>query len=209
MDEAIFSTINDYFTNTITSFGATARGVDWNSETAQEIRFTELIKLLPAHRKFSLNDYGCGYGALLSHLRENKFEVDYKGLDCVEAMIDEAKKTHAGEPDCHFICDKNFSTVSDYTVASGVFNARGNISNSEWTEYVCDSLRKISQISSLGFGFNMLTKYSDAERMRADLYYADPCFFFDFCKRNFARNVALLHDYGQYEFTMLVRKDTI
>jgi hypothetical protein len=30
---------------------------------------------------------------------------------------------------------------------------------------------------------------------------------FDICKRKFSRNVALLHDYGLYEFTILVRKD--
>jgi hypothetical protein len=55
----------------------------------------------------------------------------------------------------------------------------------------------------------MLTKYSDAERMagRPDLFYGDPLFFFDFCKRNFSRNVALLHDYGLYDFTIIVRKD--
>ena len=32
-------------------------------------------------------------------------------------------------------------------------------------------------------------------------------FFFDFCKRNFSRNVALLHDYGLYDFTIIVRKN--
>jgi hypothetical protein len=30
--------------------------------------------------------------------------------------------------------------------------------------------------------------------------------FFDHCKRNFSRQVALLHDYGLWEFTILVRK---
>jgi hypothetical protein len=55
----------------------------------------------------------------------------------------------------------------------------------------------------------MLTKYSDADRMRGDLYYGDPAFFFDHCKRSFSRNVALLHDYGLYEFTILVRPDEL
>ena len=42
--------------------------------------------------------------------------------------------------------------------------------------------------------------------MRPDLYYADPCELFDRCKRRYSRNVALLHDYDLYEFTILVRK---
>ena len=42
--------------------------------------------------------------------------------------------------------------------------------------------------------------------MKDHLFYADPCFFFDHCKKHFSKNVALLHDYGMYEFTILVRK---
>lgn len=42
--------------------------------------------------------------------------------------------------------------------------------------------------------------------MKDYLYYADPCFLFDHCKRNYSDRVALLHDYGLYEFTMLVTK---
>lgn len=42
--------------------------------------------------------------------------------------------------------------------------------------------------------------------MRDYLYYADPCAVFDYCKRHYSRNVALLYDYQQYEFTSLVRK---
>jgi hypothetical protein len=53
----------------------------------------------------------------------------------------------------------------------------------------------------------MLTSYSDPEHMVDRLFYGDPCFYFDWCKRNLSRNVALLHDYGLYEFTILVRFD--
>jgi len=65
----------------------------------------------------------------------------------------------------------------------------------------------MNQKSKRGFSFNMLTKYSDKEYMRDDLYYADPLFILDFCKRNFSKNVSLLHDYGLYEFTILVRME--
>ena len=42
--------------------------------------------------------------------------------------------------------------------------------------------------------------------MRPDLYYADPCFLFDYCKTHFSKDVAILHDYGMYDFTLIVRK---
>jgi hypothetical protein len=51
-----------------------------------------------------------------------------------------------------------------------------------------------------------LTSYSDEDKMRAHLYYTDPTWAFDLCKRRYSRHVALLHDYGLYEFTILVRK---
>ena len=71
------------------------------------------------------------------------------------------------------------------------------------------TLRNMDKLCSKGFSFNMLTKYSDTDRMaeRPDLFLGDPLLYFDFCKRNFSRDVALLHDYGLYDFTILVRKD--
>ncbi len=57
-----------------------------------------------------------------------------------------------------------------------------------------------------GFAFNALTSYSDIEFRRDDLYYADPLFWFDYCKTNISKYVALLHDYPEYDFTIIVRK---
>ena len=42
--------------------------------------------------------------------------------------------------------------------------------------------------------------------IRDSLYYADPMYLFDYCKRHFAKDVALLHDYSLYDFTLIVRK---
>jgi len=76
-------------------------------------------------------------------------------------------------------------------------------------QYVLDTVSELDRLSNKGFAFNILTSYSDADLMRSDLFYADPCYFFDYCKRNFSKQVALLHDYGLYEFTILVRKENI
>jgi hypothetical protein len=64
----------------------------------------------------------------------------------------------------------------------------------------------MDEISTRGFSFNVLTSYSDEDKKRDYLYYADPLFLFDYCKRHFSRKVALLHDYPIYEFSILVRK---
>jgi hypothetical protein len=95
----------------------------------------------------------------------------------------------------------------DYAVVSGTFNMKLDADFDAWTKIVIEALHQMDAHTSKGFSFNMLTKYSDADRMRPDLYYADPLFFFDYCKCNFSKNVALLHDYKLYDFTILVRKD--
>jgi hypothetical protein len=92
-------------------------------------------------------------------------------------------------------------------VVSGTFNMKLDASQEDWTELVVENITRMNEHSQKGFSFNLLTKYSDPEYMRPDLYYADPGFFFDYCKRHFSKNVAVLHDYGLYDFTILVRKD--
>ena len=96
--------------------------------------------------------------------------------------------------------------MSDYAVASGIFNVRLGRADADWKAYLTDSLDTLDRTSDKGFAFNCLTSYSDADKMRGYLYYADPCEIFDLCKRRYSRNVALLHDYDLYEFTILVTK---
>ena len=177
--------------------------MDWNSAEAQELRFAQLLRVVRSDGRFSLNDYGCGYGALASYLDERGADVDYRGFDVSERMIERARGLHPGR---RFTTDAAQVQPADYTVASGVFNLRLDVEDEAWRRYVLDTLAAIDAVSTRGFAFNMLTSWSDADRMRPDLYYGDPAFFFGHCKARYSRNVALLHDYDLYEFTIVVRK---
>jgi hypothetical protein len=53
----------------------------------------------------------------------------------------------------------------------------------------------------------MLSIHSDADKREASLHYADPARIFDWCKREITPDVALFHDYGQWDFTVLLRMD--
>ena len=121
-------------------------------------------------------------------------------------MIDIARRKHLGNPDAKFLISSSPNQLSDYSIASGIFNVRQGRSNDEWLDYIKNTLEVLNEASRLGFAFNCLTSYSDADKMSNHLYYADPCVIFDICKRRYSQNVALLHDYGIYEFTILVRK---
>jgi len=196
-----------YFDKRIQEHGASPRGVDWNGEPAQSIRFDQLLKVIEGSAPFSLLDYGCGYGALADYLAEKAYQVKYYGFDILESAIETARKVHAAKTNCTFFLDKSQLIACDYLVASGVFNFRGDQPWESWNKYVASVLREFNTLSRLGFSSNFLTKYSDADKMRPDLYYADPMYLFDYCKRNFSKNVALLHDYRLYDFTLIVRKD--
>jgi hypothetical protein len=121
-------------------------------------------------------------------------------------MIVQARELHKGREYCDFLTDESLLKVADYTLASGIFNVKLQNSIRKWEDYILNVLKRIDELSEKGFSFNLLTQYSDAERMRPELYYADPCYLFDYCKRHFSRNIAILHDYNLYEFTIIVRK---
>lgn len=196
-----------YYAEKLAEHGDTPRGVDWNSEESQTVRFTQLCKVIsPQVSEFSLNDLGCGYGALLDYLRNIHPTFTYLGVDVVPGMIAAASQRHSAARHARFIASSEPDRTAEYGVASGIFNVRQGRSEAEWFDYVQDTLDILDRTSRFGFSFNCLTAYSDADKKRDYLYYADPCRLFDLCKRRYSRQVALLHDYGLYEFTILVRK---
>jgi SAM-dependent methyltransferase len=205
--DEFFARMDRYFERTLAEHGPTPLGVDWNSPEAQTSRFDQLLKVVDPSKPYSINDYGCGYGALAHYLRERGDDFTYHGLDVSERMLAHARELNARPEEWSFVSDPAGLAPADYTVASGLFNLRMEIDDDAWREYVLETLDRIAELSERGFAFNMLTSYSDPDKMRPDLYYGDPCFFFDRCKRRYARDVALLHDYGLYEFTILVRRD--
>ncbi len=197
--------VANYYTSRLVEHGATARGVDWNGEAGQNLRFEQLCRLIAPGELGSVNDLGCGYGALLDYLDAHNYDLTYTGIDVSAEMVRVASERHAGCSGARFVCNSRPDQNADYGMASGVFNVRLRRSDEEWWAYVESTLDILFETSRSGFAFNCLTSYSDTDKMRDHLYYADPCKIFDHCKRRYSRNVALLHDYRLYEFTILVR----
>lgn len=199
--------VASYYSEKIVKHGNTPRGVDWNSKESQVIRFEQLCKIItPETLAFSLNDLGCGYGALLDFLSKNYSVKSYLGVDVSAEMIQAAESRNSKHPNSRFIMASKPDVIGDYGIASGIFNVRQKRTDTEWHDYLQATLDILDRTSRLGFSFNCLTSYSDEDKKRDYLYYADPCRLFDLCKRRYSRQIALLHDYGLYEFTILVRK---
>lgn len=205
-DTDLLDDVEKYYSQKLAEYGISPRGVDWNSSESQCLRFEKLCEVIDVSDSFSVNDIGCGYGALFEYL-DNKYESFlYNGIDVSGDMISAANNLFYDRQNAHFIKAREPDSVADYGIASGIFNVRMDRSRKEWMSYIDKTLDLLNRTSRYGFAFNCLTSYSDENKMVDYLFYADPCVIFDYCKRHYSRKVALLHDYELYEFTILVRK---
>lgn len=203
---SIVQDIAEYYGSKVTAYGETPRGVDWNSDEGQNIRFRQLTKVITTETNYSVADLGCGYGALYDYLKASGKTFEYCGYDISEEMIRRAVNRFYGSKGATFILSDKINEMKNFSIASGIFNVRQHYSDDEWLSYILNVLDNMNQYSEFGFSFNCLTSYSDELKMKSYLYYADPLVLFDICKRRYSNDVALLHDYGLYEFTIIVRK---
>lgn len=201
----ILATVDAYYTDKVRRHGATPQGVDWNSTESQHLRFDQLSLLLP-ESGFEVCDFGSGYGSYYDHLAKDHRDFRYVGVDVSAEMTRQARELHAGAGNARFEC-ATAPTPADYVAASGIFNVRQQVGDAEWLDYILQCIAAMDTASRVGFAFNCLTSYSDRDRMRDYLYYADPRVLFDHCMK-VSRHVTLLHGYGLYEFTILVRKES-
>jgi SAM-dependent methyltransferase len=202
----ILEELNTYYSEKIREYGQSPRGVDWNSEDGQFLRYKQLLKLVQVDSGFSIADVGCGYGALIDYLKLKFKNYEYHGIDLSQEMIAAARARYSRVGSMHFHVAAQSPAGGDYCVASGIFNIRFEYSEDVWWSYIVSTLDQLHESSRRGFAFNCLTQYSDVDKMRDYLYYASPCKLFDWCKKKYSSQVALLHDYGLYEFTILVKK---
>ena len=203
----IVERLRKHFDERADKYGAGLQSVDWKSREAQYNRFREILKVVDFSAPFSILDYGCGDGELVRFLTAAGADFKYFGFDVSPQMIEAARKEFADAKNCLFSTRLADFPKADYTAASGVFSMRFAPNDEEWREYMRAKIIEFDALSYRGFAFNALTSYSDIERRREDLFYADPLYWFDFCKRNVSRFVSLLHDYPEYDFTIIVRKD--
>ncbi len=199
----------NYYKGRSMEFSLDSQKAGWKNDEAQDARFEQFLRLIPISERFTINDLGCGLGQFCKYLTINGYEFgSYRGYDLLEEMITECK-TRFITSNTHFrlINSAEEMDISDYTVASGIFNLKFDIDNKIMQDYIYDTINIMDRKSLKGFSFNMLTKYSDKHLMKSGLYYSDPLLIFDFCKRNISKQVSLLHDYYHYDFTIAVKKD--
>ncbi len=198
------------YTKNVSDYGIGPKSVGWKDETSQLLRFEKLVQVIDMRmgsKGISVNDLGCGYGAMFHYLDQipSLRLTRYYGYDISEQMLAEASRFVA-DSRAVFIKSPKATHKADYSFVSGTFHVKQEASDELWTEYIKEMLIHLADTSKSGFAFNAITTYVDWKQK--DLYYADPFLFFDFCKRNISQYVSLLHDYPLFEWTMIVRKES-
>lgn len=196
-----------YYDGRVREFGATPWGVDWTCELTQKLRFIQLLKIAGRRRRFSLNDLGCGYGALLPFVRERygRGAVDYFGADIVPAMVEHAAREHAHDPFASFAAGSQLARTADFSVASGLFNVQLGFPTRAWHEFVEDTLGELRRASRRGFAVNFILPPQPGLEPLEGLYRTQPQAWVEFCQRALGAEVEVVRDYGLREFTLLVR----
>lgn len=199
--------IKDLYSGNLKTKGLTSAAVGWNTPESQNLRFEKLTSVIGERsEQVTINDYGCGYGAHLQYLEKCGIRVsEYNGYDLSEPMLDAARKnlsSFQGSLALHN--SSEISTLADYSFVSGTFNVRFKCDDTSWKAFIHSKLEELNRFSRNGFAFNLLTTYVDWQEPH--LFYGDPCYWFDLCKRSYSPSVALLHDYPLYEWSIVVKK---
>lgn len=198
--------IEKLYTNSLKKYGVSPKSVGWKNAISHQLRFRKLLTVIDENEtEISINDLGCGWGGLYDYIiNKTKFKIScYYGYDISKDMLNAAKK-HIQFKNAHFYKSDHILYSADYSFVSGNFNVKFNESNKKWLEYVKSVIINLNKKSKKGFAFNALTTYVDYKEKH--LYYADPLYFFDFCKRIISKKVSLLHDYNLWEWTIIVKK---
>ncbi|MCB5175192.1 class I SAM-dependent methyltransferase [Microvirga lenta] len=202
----LLAQVAEYYDDKARTYGATPKGADWRDAESQELRFLELAKVLRGARTGSIAEVGCGWGAFPLWAQRHSLDLDYTGYDISEVMLREAESVCGALPNVRFAKGDRPDAMADYVVASGIFNVRFDAPNDNWLDLVRSTIDNMYEKARIGIAFNFLTGFSDRDRMEARLYYADPGAILNYCIGRFGRHVTLNHDYGLYEFTVLVWK---
>lgn len=200
---AVRADVGRYYSGQIGKYGATPAGVGWTCRPTQELRFIQLCKLFDFRDGFSVNDIGCGYGALFGFLRtrHRKPAIDYLGIDVSQPMVDEGRRKWRN---ARFELLASDYRVADYCVASGIFNIKLGHDRSTWEQLTAHTLGQMYARSRNGVAVNFLRDDGALDEV-IEHYRCLPGRWIDEGRR-LGASVELLDRYGMPEFTLLLRR---
>ncbi|MBL4747767.1 MAG: class I SAM-dependent methyltransferase [Magnetovibrio sp.] len=198
------SVVYDYRIN---ECGPVANGVFWSSQDLQVLRYEVLLKaIFPEDLKgpISINDLGCGYGALFDLIAKDPMMKSgrYIGYDISEKMIRTAKTQHH-DFRTRFITSPVATEVADYSFVSGTYNMYMGTDAVMWRQYIKTSLNALWSKTTKAMAFNLLSEKST--KNFPDLFYANAQEFTEYAL-TLSPKIELIDDYDDNEFTLIVKR---
>ena len=177
-------------------YGPGHRAVQWSSVDAQIRRFGVLCEVVESSA--SVMDVGCGLGALLRFLRDERgFTGRYLGLDFVPEFIEHASRQNIDDPHASFqrfdARFEGFPRGYDTIVISGVFNNLVN-DRASHLEWVHRTVERAFSAAAVAVAFNSLSTAVD--QYERELFFSDPGEMFTWCAERLTRKLKLRHDYN-------------
>jgi SAM-dependent methyltransferase len=201
--------LRNHYAATFAEHGPTVQGVDWGTDDARaELRHEKMAVLFDqsAGARPTVLDVGCGYGAFLGFLIARDAEVDYTGIDTVQAMVDHAAESF---PAATFVCGDFLQTdlgLFDYVVCNGVLTQKLTATDAQMADYANRLIRKMFDSCNRGVAFNVMS--TAANFMADNLYYRDPAELVAWALANVTRRIKLDHLYAPlYELTLYLYRD--
>ena len=194
-------------------YGDTFQGVGWTKKPEYaDIRYRVMLDGLRADwpRPLALLDFGCGASHLRGYIDRNGIEgIHYSGLDLSDKYLALSRSKY---PDTTYLqvdlVDPATSIPEfDFIVLNGLFNYRGENSREAMWDYMRTLLRRAWPFARRGMAFNVMSKYVDWER--EDLFFLPFDTLAEFVAAEFGRAFTIRHDYGLFEYTVYVYRESL
>lgn len=199
--------ISQVYDHRLKERGPSANGVFWKNAEGQILRHEILLQIIAPKDLLggiTINDLGCGYGALFEMIKSTPLMKDsrYFGNDISAQMI-EAAHVRNHEPCATFKQSAQVAQSADYSFASGTFNMFMGADPKLWRDYVFATVQHLWEHTNKGLAFNLLD--SSASDHLIDLYYADLDEVMDFT-HSLTPHVEVVDDYPLDEWTIYLRR---
>ncbi len=212
MMEKKYLRIVSHYESCLEQYGDSHLGVDWPKadDVAKRHRvMLEVIKPDSPGDKVSLLDFGCGAAHLNEYILQQRLQnIQYAGLDLSEKFVRLAQSKF---PENQFFCldllDNNASLPQfDYIVMNGVFTEKRELSFEEMFAYFKELIARVFAHARIGIAFNTMTKHVDWER--EDLFHLPFDTLAEFLKTELTKHFVFRNDYGLYEYTTYVYRES-
>lgn len=205
-----YRSLASHYENRLEEFGPNFRGMDWPNEVDLKTRFRVMTSIIPGSGQFSLLDLGCGVGLLLDYLQSSKEldRLDYLGVDLSSKMIEAAKVRHPNQKfQSRDLLTNPFSNQSvDYIIMNGLLTEKQTLSQTQMIQFAKEILGRAFESCKFGMAFNIMSPHVDWKR--EDLFHWELDQVVSFLRSSCSPHIRIYLDYGLYEYTVHVTRQT-